>query len=131
MPQDPGFEFSGSAGKRLSANAGRAVGTRRRMSPGRPGPGARIPGQFDFTMGPIMQEQTLPGFTPVSEISTEARAKFISNTYGHVAAAILLFTTIEMWLFSTGRVVGLAQWIMSFNWLIIIGALMLVSWGAT
>jgi FtsH-binding integral membrane protein len=82
-------------------------------------------------MGPIMQEQTLPGFTPVSELSTEARAKFISNTYGHVAAAILLFTTIEMWLFSTGRIVGLSQWIMSFNWLIIIGALMLVSWGAT
>jgi FtsH-binding integral membrane protein len=78
-----------------------------------------------------MQEQTLPGFTPVSEVSTEARAKFISNTYGHVAAAILLFTTIEMWLFSTGRVVGLSQWIMSFNWLVIIGALMLVSWGAT
>jgi FtsH-binding integral membrane protein len=78
-----------------------------------------------------MQEQTLPGLTPVSALTSEARAKFISNTYSHVAAAILLFTAIEMWLFSTGRVVPLSQWILSFNWLVIIGALMLVGWIAT
>ena len=78
-----------------------------------------------------MQEQTLPGLTPVSELTTDARAKFITRTYSHVAAAILLFTAIEMWLFSTGRVVALSQWILSFNWLVIIGALMLVGWLAT
>jgi uncharacterized protein len=78
-----------------------------------------------------MQEQTLPGLTPVSALSTEARSKFITRTYNHVAAAILLFTAIEMWLFSSGRVVPLSEWLLSFNWLVIIGALMLVGWLAT
>jgi FtsH-binding integral membrane protein len=78
-----------------------------------------------------MQERTLPGLTPVSELTTEARAQFITRTYSHVAAAILLFTAIEMWLFSSGRVVPLSQFILSFNWLVIIGALMLVGWLAT
>lgn len=78
-----------------------------------------------------MQEQTLPGYIPVSELSTEARSGFISKTYSHVAGAILLFTVIEMYLFNSGLVVPLSEWILSFNWLIIIGALMLVGWLAT
>ena len=78
-----------------------------------------------------MQEQTLPGLTLVSALSTAARSKFITRTYNHVAAAILLFTAIEMWLFSSGRVVPLSEWLLSFNWLLIIGALMLVGWLAT
>jgi FtsH-binding integral membrane protein len=45
--------------------------------------------------------------------------------------AILLFTIIESWLFRTGRIVPLSQWLLSFNWLIVVGALMLVSWLAT
>ncbi len=77
-----------------------------------------------------MQEQTL-GYTPVSELTTEARSNFISKTYSHVAGAILLFTVIEMYLFNSGLVVPLSEWILSFNWLIIIGALMLVGWLAT
>jgi uncharacterized protein len=77
-----------------------------------------------------MQEQTL-GYTPVSELSTEARSTFISRTYSHVAAAILLFTGIEMYLFSSGLVEPLSVWILSFPWLLIIGALMLVGWLAT
>jgi uncharacterized protein len=78
-----------------------------------------------------MQDQTLPGYTPVSALSNEARANFIAKTYAHVAAAILLFTVIEMYLFNSGLVVPLSEWILSFNWLIIIGALMLVGWLAT
>jgi|SRR5688572_8010256 uncharacterized protein len=74
-----------------------------------------------------MHEQTLP----VSELSVEARSSFISKTYSHVAGAILLFTVIEMWLFNSGLIVPLSEWILSFNWLLIIGALMLVGWGAT
>jgi uncharacterized protein len=78
-----------------------------------------------------MQERTLTNYTPVSEISSEARAGFISKTYGHVAGAILLFTLIEVWLFKSGRIVPLSQFILSFNWLLIVGALMLVGWLAT
>ena len=38
-----------------------------------------------------MQSQTLPSYTPVAEQSAETRSNFIWRTYGHVAAAILLF----------------------------------------
>jgi len=78
-----------------------------------------------------MQDQALPGYIPVSELSTEARSNFITKTYSHVAAAILLFTVIEMYLFSSGLVLPLSQWILSFNWLLIVGALMLVGWLST
>jgi FtsH-binding integral membrane protein len=78
-----------------------------------------------------MEPREVTGYTPVSEVSIEARASFISKTYAHVAAAILLFTIIEVWLFKTGRVVPLSQFILSFNWLLVIGALMLVGWAAT
>jgi FtsH-binding integral membrane protein len=74
-----------------------------------------------------MHEQALP----VSELSVEARSSFISKTYSHVAGAILLFTVIEMWLFNSGLIVPLSEWILSFNWLLIVGALMLVGWLAT
>src|SRR6187401_3160952 len=82
-------------------------------------------------MGASMQEQTLPSYTPVSELSTDARASFISKTYSHVAIAILLFTAIEFYLFNSGLVVPLAEWMLSFNWLLVIGAYMLVGWAAT
>ena len=78
-----------------------------------------------------MQEQTLPSYTPVSELSTDARASFISKTYSHVAIAILLFTAIEFYLFNSGLVVPLAEWMLSFNWLLVIGAYMLVGWAAS
>jgi hypothetical protein len=42
-----------------------------------------------------MQTQTVPSYTPVAELSAETRADFIWRTYGHVAAAILLFAGIE------------------------------------
>jgi len=78
-----------------------------------------------------MPDQSVATYTPVSEISVDRRASFISKTYGHVAAALLLFTLIEIWLFKTGRVVPLTQFLLSFNWLLVIGGLMVVSWLAT
>jgi len=78
-----------------------------------------------------MQDQPPVPYTPVSEVSVEARASFISKTYGHVTGAILLFTLIEVWLFKTGRVVPLSQWLLSFNWLLVIGGLTVAAWLAT
>ena len=78
-----------------------------------------------------MQSQTLPSYAPVSELSTEARSNFISRTYGHVAAAILLFAGIETYLFSTGIALPMAQSMLQMNWLVILGGLMVVSWIAT
>ena len=68
-----------------------------------------------------MQEQTMSSYTPVSEISTEARASFISKTYSHVAGAILLFTVIEIYLFSSGLAFPMAEWMLSKSWLLVLG----------
>ena len=78
-----------------------------------------------------MQSQTLPGYTPVSELSAETRSNFIWRTYGHVAAAILLFAGIETYLFSSGLAIPMAQSMLGFNWLLILGAFMVIGWLAT
>jgi FtsH-binding integral membrane protein len=77
-----------------------------------------------------VQSQTLP-YTPVSELGVESRSNFIWRTYGHVAAAILLFAGIETYLFDSGLAIPLAQTLLGFNWLLILGAFMVVGWLAT
>src|SRR6185503_11895995 len=78
-----------------------------------------------------MQSQTMPNYAPVSELSVEARSNFIWRTYGHVAAAILLFAGIETYLFNTGLAYPMARSMLGFNWLLILGAFMVVGWLAT
>jgi len=78
-----------------------------------------------------MRTQTLPSYTPVAELSTDARSSFIWRTYGHVAAAILLFAGIETYLFESGIAIPLAQSMLGFSWLIILGGFMIVGWLAT
>lgn len=68
---------------------------------------------------------------PVAAASPEARSAFIWRTYSHVALAILAFVGIESWLFSTGLAEQMAMTMLGFNWLLILGAFMLVGWGAT
>jgi FtsH-binding integral membrane protein len=45
--------------------------------------------------------------------------------------AILGFTAIESYLFSSGMAEQIAMTMLGFNWLLILGAFMLVAWGAT
>jgi FtsH-binding integral membrane protein len=78
-----------------------------------------------------MQSQTVPSYVPVAERSADVRSNFIWRTYGHVAAAILLFAGIETYLFDSGLALPLAQSMLSLNWLIILGGFMLVGWLAT
>jgi uncharacterized protein len=78
-----------------------------------------------------MQAQTVPNYLPVSELSAETRSNFIWRTYGHVAAAILLFAGIETYLFEAGLAMPLAQSMLSMSWLVILGGFMLVGWLAT
>jgi uncharacterized protein len=78
-----------------------------------------------------MQSQTLPSYAPVSELSAEARSTFIWRTYGHVAAAILLFAGIETYLFDSGIAESIVTRMLGVNWLLILGAFILVSWIAT
>ena len=68
---------------------------------------------------------------PVAEASVETRSTFIWRTYGHVAAAILLFAAIELYLFESGLAMPLAQRMLTVPWLLILGAFMVVGWLAT
>ena len=78
-----------------------------------------------------MQSQSLSSYAPVSELSVQARSDFIWRTYGHVAAAILLFAGIETYLFSSGIAFPMAQAMLQTSWLLILGGFMVVGWLAT
>ena len=78
-----------------------------------------------------MQPQTLPSYTPVAERSAETRANVIWRTYGHVALAILLFAGIESYLFDSGLAQPMVESMLGLNWLLILGAFMVVGWLAT
>ena len=78
-----------------------------------------------------MQSRTLPSYTPVAEQSVQTRSDFIWRTYGHVAAAILLFAGIETYLFDSGLAQPMAQSMLGVNWLLILGGFMVVGWLAT
>jgi FtsH-binding integral membrane protein len=78
-----------------------------------------------------MQARSVTADMPVASLSVETRSAFIWRTYGHVAAAVLLFAGIETYLFDSGLAIPLAQAMLGFNWLLILGAFMLVGWLAT
>lgn len=67
---------------------------------------------------------------PVSTLAAEQRSAFIWRTYAHVVGAILAFAAISSYLYKSGISESLAP-IMMNNWLIVLGAFMLVGWGAS
>ncbi|MEM1175944.1 MAG: Bax inhibitor-1 family protein [Pseudomonadota bacterium] len=71
---------------------------------------------------------------PVSEASVEERSDFIWKCYAHVVAAILIFAGISAYLLSSGVSASIATTVFgagSMGWLLVLGAFMLVSWGAS
>ena len=62
--------------------------------------------------------------------SAEARSEFIWKTYAHVVGAILTFAGISAYLITSGVAHSLFP-VMTANWLLTLGAFMLVSWGAS
>jgi len=70
------------------------------------------------------------GYTPVSAIGVEPRAAFISRTYNTLMGAIVGFTLFEIALFQSGIAQSIAG-ALGGNWLIVLGAFMLVSWFAS
>jgi len=63
--------------------------------------------------------------------SIDSRAQFITRTYTHVVAGILGFILVEMGLFESGLASQVANFMLGFNWFLILGAFMLVGWLAT
>lgn len=64
-------------------------------------------------------------------VRTAPRAAFLVRTYTHLFGAIVAFTVLEVWLFRSGMAQPLAQRMLSVNWLLVLGAFMIVSWLAS
>lgn len=67
---------------------------------------------------------------PVAELSAADRSSFIWKCYAHVVGAIVAFAAIEVYLFQSGVAAAIAR-PMAGNWLLVLGAFILASWGAT
>jgi FtsH-binding integral membrane protein len=62
---------------------------------------------------------------------TDARATFIVRTYAHLFGAVIAFTLIEVFLFTTGLAESIARTFLSVNWLFVLGGFMIISWMAS
>jgi FtsH-binding integral membrane protein len=61
----------------------------------------------------------------------EARAQFISRTYGHLLGAVFAFTALETLYFETGWAEAMARAMLGVSWLLVLGAFVIVSWLAS
>ncbi len=68
---------------------------------------------------------------PVSGARVEARAAFITRTYLHLLGAILGFTMVEVYLFSSGLAATITRGMLGTSWLLVIGGFMIVGWLAS
>jgi uncharacterized protein len=66
----------------------------------------------------------------VIDLPTDSRNAFINKTYAHLTGAIFAFAGIEIAIFKTGMAEKIAL-SMGGNWLLILGAFMVVSWFAS
>jgi FtsH-binding integral membrane protein len=62
---------------------------------------------------------------------TDSRSVFITRTYTHLVGGILGFILVELGLFESGLAGQIAQFMLGFNWFLILGAFMLVGWLAS
>ncbi len=72
------------------------------------------------------QELTMP----VADLSEDVRAEFIAKTYMHLLGAVLSFVFLELIYFQTGIAQSVAA-ALGGNWLIVLGAFLVVGWIAT
>jgi FtsH-binding integral membrane protein len=68
---------------------------------------------------------------PDVKIGEDTRAAFLTRTYVHLFGAIIAFVIVEVGLFSSGMAERIALTMLGMNWLIILGAFMIVSWIAS
>jgi FtsH-binding integral membrane protein len=73
----------------------------------------------------------IPGRIPVGRLDATTRARFISRTYGHLFAAILAFTGVEVFLFTSGLAESIFNTMISTSWLLILGGFMIVGYLAS
>lgn len=68
--------------------------------------------------------------TPVIELDTNSRGRFIARAYNHLFGAILAFVLLEVAMFKTGIAEGIASALLGTNWLLVLGGFVVVSWMA-
>src|ERR1700692_2019693 len=61
----------------------------------------------------------------------DSRSVFITRTYTHLVGGILGFILVELALFESGVAAQIAQFMLGFNWFLILGAFMLTGWLAS
>ena len=64
-------------------------------------------------------------------IRADGRSAFITRTYTHLVGGILGFILVELALFESGLAGQIAQFMLGFNWFLILGAFMLTGWLAS
>lgn len=67
---------------------------------------------------------------PVSSLSVDDRSTFIWKCYAHVTIAILVFGALQVYFYQSGISAAIAAPMLN-NWLLVLGAFILASWGAT
>jgi len=78
-----------------------------------------------------MSTYEMTNAAPVAAQNVDVRAAFITRTYMHLFGAILAFTLIEMWLFSSGLAYTIANALLSVSWFMVLGAFMIIGWLAS
>ena len=67
----------------------------------------------------------------VASAGVNDRAVFITRTYMHLLGAIVAFTLIEIYLFSSGLASQMAEVMLGGSWLLVLGGFIVVSWIAS
>lgn len=83
------------------------------------------------SLSPAADADPVLTWTPVADLDVSTRAIFIWRTYLHLALAIIGFAAVETALFATGLAVPIADAMLSVNWLLPLGAFMVVGWLAS
>ncbi|MBX2822805.1 MAG: Bax inhibitor-1 family protein [Rhodothermaceae bacterium] len=68
---------------------------------------------------------------PVAYASVEERADFITKTYMHLFGAMIAFTLIEVYLFTSGLADVIAGALLGVGWWVVLGGFMVVGWFAS
>lgn len=67
----------------------------------------------------------------VAYAPAEVRGTFVRRAYSHTIGGIIGFAAIEWFLFSSGMAWPMAEAMLAGSWLLVLGAFILVSWGAS
>ncbi len=68
--------------------------------------------------------------TPVAQLAVEDRSTFIWKCYAHVVGAIMAFAAVSAYLYTSGISAVIAAPMLG-NWFLVLGAFILVGWGAS